>query len=626
MNNLQIVGEKLYLQTRFTPQRLEEKSKHVEEFPSLLKLSTEILHRIFDYLDIETLLFSLRYVCKQFHELILLYNRFKFDFESISISRLRYICHLINPELVIELRLSNDNKTPSQIEYFLSVCDLHHFTRLRSLIVIQNAKHFFTNLFDYVLTSRSLSSFSIYYLTRIEKVSKDHYYHTLTGPSLNSISSIFQRSNIKKFKSNLKSYQLETILRPIQYSFRHLTIQHCTKQQYYLILRYSPHLRTICLGRIKMNDEGYHSEGESSFASSSDEEESENNELICHSLVSLKFQRYKGSIENLKEILLLTPMLKHLEIVGQTKVTEFVTNTSMLKEFIPNALDLLQSIGVFLVIHIEDDNFPLGMNLFQMNEKRCRFTYEFLKSPEKIFFYSVPIPKIDIHYEIDFDRTTICTLKKINQNIQLKNRIKSTQLCFTDNVPFNFSQIRQSNGYVFPNVTDLEFRLTEFWPYNRKEFVSIMFNLSCITKISLRGNSSVYTDQFISQMEKQLREIFKQTKNLSELDLYSDHLLIAFDVDKIYSIIPQHVKYIKFPAVGLEKMRNIVDQFENLWSMEFAWSEHRMHRDRANKCEGLINHLQMKKRNFRYQKSFFSLLIWFNYINSECSIISDSDD
>ena len=153
-----------------------------------------------------------------------------------------------------------------------------------------------------------------------------------------------------------------------------------------------------------------------------------------------------------------------------------------------------------------------------------------------------------------------------------------------------------------------------------------MFNLSCITKITLHGHSSVYTDQFISQMEKQLREIFKQTKNLSELDLYSDDLLIAFDVDKIYSIIPQHVKYIKFPAVDLKKMINIVNQFENLWSLEFAWSEHKMHRDKAMKCEELIKHLQMKQRNFRWQKSLFSLLIWFNYINSEYSYISDSDD
>ncbi|UJR22225.1 hypothetical protein I4U23_025289 [Adineta vaga] len=49
--------------------------------PSIETLPVELLHRILDNLDIETISFSVRWTSTLFHSIVRTYNRLVFDFE-----------------------------------------------------------------------------------------------------------------------------------------------------------------------------------------------------------------------------------------------------------------------------------------------------------------------------------------------------------------------------------------------------------------------------------------------------------------------------------------------------------------------------------------------------------------
>ncbi|CAF5111385.1 unnamed protein product, partial [Rotaria sp. Silwood1] len=111
-------------------------STHENAQVSLNILPVELFYRILDHLDSETILLSFGYVCQRFHAIVKTYNRYKIDLSSISKSNFHSVCHLLQPDNIISLTLSDDIETPGQISLFLSIFHIHQFTRLRHLTLI----------------------------------------------------------------------------------------------------------------------------------------------------------------------------------------------------------------------------------------------------------------------------------------------------------------------------------------------------------------------------------------------------------------------------------------------------------------------------------------------------------
>ena len=103
----------------------------------LYALPIELLHRIIDYVDPETIFLSFRTVCKRFYTIVNTYNQYQLDFRAISKPVFHHVQHFIQPEDIISLILSDDRKTFGQINLFTTLFDMRTFTRLRSLMLIQ---------------------------------------------------------------------------------------------------------------------------------------------------------------------------------------------------------------------------------------------------------------------------------------------------------------------------------------------------------------------------------------------------------------------------------------------------------------------------------------------------------
>lgn len=107
----------------------------------LVDFSVEILHLIFDRIDIIIILRSIRYVCKQLYGVTNSYNRYKIDISLISMSNIKFIFHQIHPENINSLILNDD---------YYNRFDITRFTRLHSLALFNIKNNHLTNYFQHI--------------------------------------------------------------------------------------------------------------------------------------------------------------------------------------------------------------------------------------------------------------------------------------------------------------------------------------------------------------------------------------------------------------------------------------------------------------------------------------------
>ena len=200
-----------------------------------LSLPVEVLHRILDRLDFQTIFCSFRCVCKQFHAAIVTYNKFELDFTLISRSNLELVSYIIRPENIISLIISNNYK--GKLRKFFSVYDVGQFTRLHSLTLDQ-IDHDDMERFLQQINMSTLLSLSV----ELRQSNKTR--------AVTTISSAIDRCQLQKLYLNNFDNIIKNISWPVQYTLQHLTIGICTYEEFHLILRHLSSFTNACIKRL----------------------------------------------------------------------------------------------------------------------------------------------------------------------------------------------------------------------------------------------------------------------------------------------------------------------------------------------------------------------------------------
>ncbi|CAF1366845.1 unnamed protein product, partial [Rotaria sordida] len=255
-------------------------------------LPAEVLHRIYDELDAETILFSIRCVSKRLYSITNNYNRYRLDFHYMSISNIRVMARIIDPKNVISLTLSDEEESYGEISLFLSHFHLDQFIRLRSLTLI-NLRDRDADLFENYINKCCLTTVSI---------SFDYPYPKNIKQLLTSIVSL---NGLRKLELACEDRILDDLQWPIQCRVENLTISgRCKWNIIYFILNHSPYLRTLVL---KLFDIG---ESDENIVTQSDVKQFNN-------LVSLSlYIRSRIKISDIYSILTFLPNLTHLRLSG----------------------------------------------------------------------------------------------------------------------------------------------------------------------------------------------------------------------------------------------------------------------------------------------------------------------
>lgn len=308
---------------------------------TLLSLPTEILHWIFDELDIKTLFLSVGLTCKQLHLAARTYNRLKLDF--ISKQNLSSVCQALAPENVFSLTVTydNDHFTTNDLGFFID--NLRQFTCLRTLSYVVYNEAELNMLLDFLSTSQ-IMTLEIYIRNR-QNSSKSEF----------SPVSTLSQSN-KSIDTRLVKYS----------TLQCLSLKDCTHEQLSWIMRYFPDLQKL---DIPFMDENEAKQTPQTLSIS----------MLYLNLTTFKLNCSTMSTDNLEILLSCMPSLLRLDLKATVRSVNLLFDASFLKKLISNKLPRLQDFTCYFM-SIPDNYGQLESLIVPF---RTPFWYE-----EKRWFFS----------------------------------------------------------------------------------------------------------------------------------------------------------------------------------------------------------------------------------------------
>jgi hypothetical protein len=349
--------------------------------PSLSALPVELLYRLLDYLDVQMILLSFRYVSKKFYLISNNSNRHNLDLSLTSKHHFDSICRLICPEKVVSITLSDEDTTPGQIGLFFSLFQISDFPRLRSLTLryvdSKDLHEILKDALDCSLTSLSLHSRG--------KRSKSTF---------GLLSMLITQPNLETLSLNTHAHHIEGIFNSVTEShLTHLTIGTLTFNEYQTILQYCPHLQTLVIDDCWMNNTDCDSPAKS-----------------YRQVTSLTLSDTNRSMTQLESLLSLTPSLVELKLINSPLTPNSLIDGSRWETLIKTKFSLLnrfQFVFHRLFLRIYECNADVELLIipfrtsFWLEDKRWFVNCQSIKSSHTIKLYSIPFSISSWDYNFD---------------------------------------------------------------------------------------------------------------------------------------------------------------------------------------------------------------------------------
>lgn len=377
---------------------------------SLLSLPTELHYRIFDYLDLQTIL-SNRCVCKHFYAFVTNYNRFKLDFDAIENSKFAKIVRSISPTKIISVVCFGSHAGTNHSYYKLgtsvqasrcsSIVNVSQFTQLRSVTLFGFSNTEINGILQH-LTTCALVSLNISFYDKL----------TDTSETIALLSSIIAQSSLRSLHLNEFAYMIQHIPLTVQFAVSYLEMRTCTYTEYNTILYRCPNLKTFVIGVYIMNAD--HNQ----------------NSLPFHypQLTSLTIKNCQLLTRDLKLVLSLTPSLICLKLKSSRSTFDLVFDGVFWQALTSSTIPLLRQFEFFFSYQFSMDSTADSLDYivnrfrtpFWMNDRNLFVTCDFILSSLTIKLYTIPVRMFD--GERLSDMHGICTLSSMNSTSCLIER------------------------------------------------------------------------------------------------------------------------------------------------------------------------------------------------------------
>ncbi|UJR22859.1 hypothetical protein I4U23_025888 [Adineta vaga] len=367
-------------------------------------LPIEILHQICNYLDCETIFFSLRSVCKRFYSVANSYHDYNFNFESISKENFHLLCQMIPFQQVVSLTLSNKDQTHGQISLFLSLFNLNQFTRLRSLKLLHIAPDHLNVLLT-LISQVPLTSLSIHC----------QIFTLQLNTALNLLSATIEQSFLEKLDLHMFRTDVPQFQWPKNSALKHLRIRHSlTLEQFYFILECSPYLEDVILKDFNVTETSFHYS------------------KTFLQLKSLICTDGYNQMNKLDECLSWTPSLVHLKLVGHGSLFNSVFDGYRWEQLITTKLPLLNKFEVFLWVltdvHYDTNNIEEIVSSFRtqfwLENIHCSLICDYITYLHKLILYSIPICYSYFQYYSTKSKVSVTNFMKTDDNATEMDHVK----------------------------------------------------------------------------------------------------------------------------------------------------------------------------------------------------------
>ncbi|CAF1214408.1 unnamed protein product [Adineta ricciae] len=519
----------------------------VEQDSSFFRLPPEVVFYIFRHLDAQTIVRSVRLVCKQFSTFVNTYDQFNLHLNSISKPEFHYLCNLIRPNQVKSLTLSNDAETPGQIEYFLSCFRLKQYTQLRSLTLLEIDQCYLHVILKDVLNMR---------LEKLIIISKEDL--STDDAIANDLSMVTSLPTLWKFCLDVMTLDASRItLSPLS-MIQHLEI-HCQSVSAYCeILHRLPHLQILVVEQLLAIN---------SINSIPDLKPA------CQ-LSSLTFKYSSINMNTLQALLLLTPTLNHLYLLRCVNLHDFILHISEWQLLVESTLSLLIKFEFFLV-ETGQLFFPSVEHViapfqtpFWTEVKRWYAICDYTTHPLSLIVHSPSAhdPKFEyIFYSKHISRSTSTP---IISNVPIMNHIRILRLDLSTGIPAGLPYTS-----VFPNIEWLILQLPDIWPPGSLRSLSTLINLPSVTKLTLEMTGS--SEHPLKMLHYDVALLLKLAHNVRCLYLLgtgNSRCLSNYDLD-VCSEIPENVKHLTVSISMAYQMNLVVEKLKYRSSINFLCTQ-----------------------------------------------------
>ena len=279
---------------------------------SLLDLPPEMLHFIFDRCDCLTVFHSIRHVSKLFYQVVNNYRPSALHFMDKEVYNFNIILCSYRIESTISLSISDGNWKKGQIAKFISFVGSQRFNSLRSLklhnVSCSELEHFSNCIIPETLISLSIE---FRYVTEDDR--------------LTAISSILSRLNLRKLCIKDIWRMAERISWPDNCSLEELRIDSCTYAEFFKFLERLPHLKSFIVDQCHKPRDDHQIFSPGMFHSQI-------------SLTSLTINEVRLEDEYLTSLLVIIPSIRHLKLIIEKPMLNFIFDGSYWENFISNNL------------------------------------------------------------------------------------------------------------------------------------------------------------------------------------------------------------------------------------------------------------------------------------------------
>ena len=499
------------------------------------KLPVEIVHRIFDHLDIETIFFSIRPVCRSFQSIALNYDRFDFHLKLSSKSHFDVLCRFLPPENIRSLTLYNNEQIPDQISTFLQQVRLRQLTRLHS-IDLDGIDEFQLNYLFKRLNVNLLRSFSI----RINQ-----YDYRRRKTIVNYLSTVVKQTNLRNLYLNIKNSRISDLSWPINSSIKCLTINENMKFDNLMkIFSCSPELHRLIIletffGRDTDHRKGY------SFVQ----------------LKSLTIEKVDCSMNKLESFLCLTPSLSSLKLSGRCSTFDGKRWEDFVQINLPHLDQFQFDLRCYQMSKQTSEDFHSMIEPFRSPFwlEHKKWFVQFQWHPLYSFnykLYSIPMCESSFDVDLSLKKEIISTSDERFQATGINEIISRLEISSTEPI------LTSMNVPFFSNVTKLNLYFDgKMWINSRN--LSRMINLRQLVEVQLDFH---YLDPINVDFLCHILALLDQPSKLSMLIIRSlfhqDYMYPYFK--RIFRKLPSQIKYLQIPIKDIEQIPMIVQHCHQL--------------------------------------------------------------
>ncbi|CAF3396535.1 unnamed protein product [Rotaria socialis] len=525
---------------------------------SLQTLPIELVHRIFDQLDIQTIIFSIRSTCKLLYAITNTYNRCALNFRYTSKSDLLLMSLIIDPKNVISLTLSDENETHSEIRFMFSHFHIDQFTRLRSL-TLSNIKYddlekFQKHIMNYPLKRFSISS-NILDSTKIAT----------------SISFILSHHNLREFEFDGSEQILNEIQWPVSCRLEHATIaQWYSWSTVYFVLSHLPFLRALVL-----KDDSAGVSFKHSIITQYDIKQ------LCH-LSSLSLNsRYNLTTDNIQSLLVHLPMLTHLRLIGLQHLSDiFLFDGFQWENFIEKKLSALKKFEFWFrkQLNPHEDNTTVESIIstfrtsFWLKTKGWFVKCDHVENRygQQLYLYSTTICQDSFDY-LNGENTILRSATN-NMNNHSAVIINTQRLSLDLNKYISNDTQQNTNGttqYLFQNVRELTLMIGSHWPMRSIKYLSTILNLSNLQIICLHCKHRSHIETH--GLDAVIGTLFKYTLNLRSFQINCNNFqtMLSMSLNDICLKLPHHIKHLATDIINMNDAKMILERAEHLSNVTF---------------------------------------------------------